>query len=149
MKKIKIGRTVKTKDKYLPTEEGKDKSTSKKGTQPKDKRWIAVISVNDKGELAAVRLTTKKQSNTTELKNYKKGNGKTTYFKHFVEIKDADGNPIKIDGVRFIENESKYDLNNRQVEKVRDTVLNHSRQASENEKKIAALESGDKKKKQD
>ena len=139
-----LGRTIKTKDIFLPIEKGKGIVS-----KPKDKRWIAVIDFNDKGELAVVKLTTEKQSNTSKLSGYKKGNGKTTYFKHFVEIKDADGNPIKIDGVRFIENESKYDLNNRQVEKVRDTVLNHSRQASENKKKIAALESGDKKKKQD
>lgn len=67
----------------------------------------------------------------------------------FVKFKDSDGKPIKIGGVRFIENDSKYDLNNRQVAKVRDTVLNHSRQATENKKKIAVLKNGDKKKKQD
>ena len=141
--KTKVGRTVKTKDEYLPIEKGKGKST------PKDKRWIAVIAVNDKGELAVVRLTTEKQSNTTKLKGYKKGNGQTTYFKHFVEIKDNQGKPIRIDGVRFIENDAKYDLNKRQVSQVRDRVLNHSRQASENKKKIAVINPDDKKKKQD
>lgn len=139
-KKTKIGRTVKTKDEYLPIEKGKGKST------PKDKRWIAVIAVNYKGELAVVRLTTENQPNTSELKNYKHGNGKTTYFKHFVEIKDSKGKPIRIDGVRFIENDEKYDLNKRQVSQVRDRVLNHSKQATENKKKIAAIKSDDKKK---
>lgn len=132
-KKTKIGRTVKTKDEYLPIEKGKGKST------PKDKRWIAVIAVNDKGELAVVRLTTEKQSNTTKLKGYKKGNGQTTYFKHFVEIKDNQGKPIRIDGVRFIENPKKYDLNDEQVKQVQDKVLNHSKPSSENRKKISKL----------
>lgn len=132
-KKTKVGRTVKTKDEYLPIEKGKGKST------PKDKRWIAVIAVNDKGELAVVRLTTEKQSNTTKLKGYKKGNGQTTYFKHFVEIKDNQGKPIRIDGVRFIENPKKYDLNDEQVKQVQDKVLNHSKPSSENRKKISKL----------
>ncbi len=137
-----IGRTIKTKDAYLPTNK---KSKSK----PKEKRWIAVISRNEVGELAVVRLTTEDQPNTTKLKDYNKGNGKTTYFKHFVEIEDVDGKPIKVDGVRFVENPKKYDLNGKQVAQVRDTVLNHSRQSSENKNKIAALKNGDKKKKQD
>lgn len=131
--KTKVGRTVKTKDEYLPIEKGKGKST------PKDKRWIAVIAVNDKGELAVVRLTTEKQANTTKLKGYKKGNGQTTYFKHFVEINDNQGKPIRIDGVRFIENPKKYDLNDEQVKQVQDKVLNHSKPSSENRKKISKL----------
>lgn len=64
-----VGRTIRTKDKYLPIEKCKGKS------EPKDKRWIAVIARNGKGELAVVRLTTEKQANTTQLKGYKKGNG--------------------------------------------------------------------------
>lgn len=128
-----IGRTIRTKDKYLPTDKSKGKS------EPKDKRWIAVIARNGKGELAVVRLTTEKQANTTQLKGYKKGNGKTTYFKHFVEIEDNNGNPIKIDGVMFIENDKKYDLNTEQVLQVSDKVLNHSKISSENRKKISKL----------
>ena len=138
-----VGRTIKTKDKYLPITNKKSES------KPKEKRWIAVISRNENGELGVVRLTTETQPNTTRLKGYNKGNGKTTYFKHFVEIEDADGNPIKIDGVRFIENPKEYDLTGKQVAQVRNTVLNHTRQSSENKNKIAALKNGDKKKKQD
>lgn len=134
-KKTKVGRTVRTKDTYLPIEKVKGKSKS----NPKEKRWIAVIAVNEKGELAVVRLTTEKQANTTELKNYDKGNGKTTYFKHFVEINDNQGKPIRIDGVRFIENPPEKDLTQSQVDKVKDKVLNHSKQSQENRKKIAEL----------
>ena len=131
--KCEVGRTVKTKDKYLPIAKGKGK------VNLKDKRWIAVIAVNDKGELAAVRLTTEKQAHTTVLKGYKQGNGKTTYFKHFVEINDSNGNPIKIDGVRFVENPKKYNLTGEQILQVSDKVLNHSKMSSENRKKISKL----------
>ena len=45
-----VGITIKTKDKYLPIVKGKVKS------EPKDKRWIAVISRNEKGELVNLML---------------------------------------------------------------------------------------------
>ena len=130
---VKVGRTVKTKDEYLPT--GKRGKPNK----PKDKRWIAVIELNAAGELAVVKLTTEEQANTTKLKGYKHGNGKTTYFKHFVEIEDNEGNPIKVDGVKFVENPKKYDLTGEQVEQVKDKVLNHSKMTTENRKKINKL----------
>lgn len=132
---VKVGRTIKTKDEYLPIDKrGKSKN-------PKDKRWIAVIAVNAAGELAAVKLTTEEQANTTKLKGYKHGNGGTTYFKHFVEIEDNEGNPIKIDGVKFVENSKEYDLNKRQVNQVQKKVLKHSRQATANQEKIKKLRS--------
>ena len=130
---VKVGRPIKTKDEYLPT--GKRGKPNK----PKDKRWIAVIELNAAGELAVVKLTTEEQANTTKLKGYKHGNGKTTYFKHFVEIEDNEGNPIKVDGVKFVENPKKYDLNDEQVTQVRKTALRHSRQATENQAKIKKL----------
>lgn len=70
---------------------------AKKGnsTKPKNKRIVAVIDSNSADELAVVRLTTQKQANTTELPTYKKGNKKETRFKHFVEITDNEGKPIK------------------------------------------------------
>ena len=130
---VKVGRTIKTKDKYLPVDK------RGKSSKPKDKRWIAVIELNAAGELAVVKLTTEEQANTTKLKGYKHGNGKTTYFKHFVEIEDNEGNPIKVDGVKFVANSKKYDLNDEQVAQVTDKVLNHSKMSSENRKKITKL----------
>ncbi len=56
--KVVIGRTIKTQDKYLPIAKGEKIS-------PKDKRWIAIIDFNEKGELAIVKLTTQEQPNTT------------------------------------------------------------------------------------
>ncbi len=127
-----IGRTVRTKDKFLPYDE-------KKVQKLKESRWVAVIDKNTNEELAVVRLTDEEQKNTTLLKGYKKGNKKKTYFKHFVEIMDKEGNPIKIDGVRFIENDKKNDLSSSQIEKVKDKVMRHSHQSQVNQAKIKQL----------
>ena len=51
-KRYPNGRTLKTKDKYLPIDR------NGKSTDPKDERWVAVIDSNRKDELAVVRLTT-------------------------------------------------------------------------------------------
>ncbi len=132
-KKVPNGRTLKTQDKYLPI--------AKKGnsTKPKNKRIVAVIDSNSADELAVVRLTTQKQANTTELPTYKKGNKKATRFKHFVEITDNEGKPIKIDGIKFIENGKEYDLSVSELRRVSEHVLKHTAQAEENKKKIAKL----------
>ena len=132
-KKVPNCRTLKTQDKYLPI--------AKKGnsTKPKNKRIVAVIDSNSADELAVVRLTTQKQANTTELPTYKKGNKKETRFKHFVEITDNEGKPIKIDGIKFIENGKEYDLSVSELRRVSEHVLKHTAQAEENKKKIAKL----------
>lgn len=127
-----IGRTIKTKDEHLPIVQNKVEKL-------KDERWIAVIEKNDQNELAVVRLTTQKQNNTSKLKGYKKGNGKETYYKHFVEVTDNNGNPIKVDGVRFIENGKQYDLTIEQVKAVKNKVYGHVKQAKQNNDKVKKL----------
>lgn len=132
-KKVPNGRTVKTKDKFLPVEK------KGKSTKPKDKRFVAVIDSNSDNELAIVRLTTREQENTTALPTYKKGNKKETRFKHFVEISDNEGKPIKIDGIKFIENNKEYDLSVGELKKIRETVFKHSKQATKNKTQIDKL----------
>lgn len=139
-KRYPNGRTIKTQDKYLPTDK------KGKSTKPKTKRRVVVVDSNRYDELAVVRLTTQNQPNTTELRTYKKGNGKTTYFKHFVEIMDDEGNPIKIDGKKFIENPWAWDLSADEIEYVRRGVFEGKRQSDDNKKKIAALKTSDGKK---
>ena len=139
-KRYPNGRTIKTQDKYLPTDK------KGKSTKPKTKRLVAIVDSNRYDELAVVRLTTQNQPNTTELRTYKKGNGKTTYFKHFVEIMDNEGNPIKIDGNKFIENPRAWDLSADEIEYVRRGVFEGKRQSDDNKKKIAALKTSDGKK---
>lgn len=78
------------------------------------------------------------------LPTYKKGNGERSFFKHFVETKDNAGGPIKVDGKKFKENAKNNDLTREEVLFVRDKVLGHVKQSSENKKKIATLkENGD------
>ena len=89
--------------------------------------------------MAVVRLTRQKQKNTTSLPTYKKGNRATTNFKHFVEIEDNEGNPIKVDGKKFQENPKNLDLNADELARVKNKVLEHCIQSSENKKKIADL----------
>ncbi len=132
-KKVPNGRTLKTKDEYLPQEKGKVKEL-------KDRRWVAVIDSNKENELAVVRLTDEQQKNTTYLPTYKKGNRRKTYFKHFVEIEDNAGNAIiATDSGKFQENPPKYDLSTRELEKIRDKVLNHTKQSSKNRENIDNL----------
>lgn len=136
-KSVPIGRTLKTKDKYLPYD-------PKKVRELKDRRWVAVIDKNTDEELAVVRLTDERQPNTTRLPTYKKGNRKDTYFKHFVETEDSEGNAIRVDGKKFIENLANYDLSSKEISLVKDKVLKHTRQSQENLQKINRLK--DKKK---
>jgi hypothetical protein len=132
------GRTIKTQDKHLPQEKNKVKEL-------KGKRWAVIVDSNRLDELAVVRLTGEDTPNTTPLPKYKKGNGRVTYFKHFVEIKDAEGNSIKIDGQRFIENPWIYDLSKQDVERIRKKVFSSVKQSGENKKKRDALKKrGDK-----
>lgn len=135
-KRYPDGRTLQTRDKFLPLDK-RGKSTS-----PKDERRVVIIDSNRRDELAVVRLTRQKQINTTSLPTYKKGNGKDSFFKHFVEIEDNERNPIKVDGIKFKENNPSQDLSRKELEIVKDKVLNHSRQAGENKKNISALKSG-------
>ena len=133
-KAVPIGRTVKTKDKYLPHD-------PKKVQELKDKRWVVVIDKNTNEELAVVRLTDEKQPNTTELPTYKKGNKRKTFFKHFVEIEDSEGKAIRIDGEKFIANASKYDLSKEEINIVQSIVRAHSKQAKSNKEKLKKLKS--------
>ena len=137
-KKVPIGRTIKTKDKYLPFDK-------RKVQKLKDERWVVVVDKNTNEELAIVRLTTKNSKNSTCLPTYKKGNKEMTYFKHFVEIEDKEGKPIKIDNRRFFENTKAFDLNKDEINLIQQTVRGKCKQAATNKEKIKKLKSSSKK----
>ena len=62
---------------------------------------------------------------------------KTSFFKHFIEIEDDEGKPIKADGYKFKENPWAYDLKKWQVEKIQNIVLHKVKQSKDNlEKKL-------------
>ena len=131
-KSVPIGRTLKTKDKYLPYD-------PKKVQKLKEKRWVAVIDKNTNEELAVVRLTDERQSNTTHLPTYKKGNRRDTYFKHFVETQDNEGKAIRVDGKKFVENLSKYDLSKDEIKLIQNKVYHRVKQSQSNNAKVQRL----------
>ena len=92
-KKMPIGRTFFTNDKYLP-------HSNKNAYKNVD---VVNIESNEKGDMIVVRLSKQKTRNTSPLRHH-------TYkgFKHFVEIEDFDKQPIK-NGEKFKQNSSKYD----------------------------------------
>ena len=137
--RVPIGRTLKTQDKYLP-------SDRKKVQELKDRRWVVVIDKNTNEELAVVRLTTETQPNSSPLPNYRHGNKKETRFKHFVETEDDEGNAIRVDGKKFLQNLKKYDLNEDQIKTIQNKVYHRVKQSQTNNEKIKRLKSRDPKK---
>lgn len=123
-KYIPWGRTLTTKDNYL----GKQKTGSKK-TRP-----VVVVDNNIRNELAVVPLSSKKGLNRTELKGYENPKTKQkTYYKHFLEIEDDEGNPITINE-KFRENHKNMDVPRRKVEEIRNTIFVKSKQRDRNKK---------------
>ena len=122
-KKVPKGRTLSTRDGYLS---GGKKTGSNKI------RPVVVIETNDYNDLAVVPLSSRKGNDRTRLKNYQQGQ---SYFKHYVEIQDDEGNPIRINR-KFKENHKNMDVSEEDVEKIRDKVFRHSRPPPENRKKM-------------
>lgn len=121
--KVPKGRTISTYDKYLP---GGKKTGSDK------KRPVVVIEANASNELAVVPLSSRTGKNRTRLKNYQQGQ---SYFKHFVEIEDNEGKPIKVNA-KFRENHPNMDVSKKDVESMRVILLNRSKSMNENRQKL-------------
>ena len=121
--KVPQGRTLSTYDRYL----GKGGKTGSKKERP-----VVVIETNDYNDLAVVPLSSREGKNRTRLKNYQQGQ---SYFKHYVEIQDDEGKPIRVNK-KFRENHSNMDVSNDDVEKIKDKVYNHCKASSANREKI-------------
>lgn len=121
MKKNKYvpwGRTLTTKDNYL----GKQKTGSKK-TRP-----VVVVDNNSRNELAVVPLSSKKGANRTKLKNYLQGK---SYYKHYLEIEDNEGKPIKVNN-KFRENHKNMDLSREDVLDIRQNIFTKAKTKQRN-----------------
>lgn len=81
--KVPQGRTLTTHDKYL----------DRKAKQPDKTRPVVVIETNERNDLAVVQLSSRNGKDRTRLKNYQQGQ---SYFKHYVEIMDDEGKPIRV-----------------------------------------------------
>lgn len=121
--RVPQGRTLKTQDNYF--------SGGKKTGSAKE-RPVVVIEANDRNDLAVVPLSTRDGKDRTRLKNYQQGQ---SYFKHYVEIQDDEGNPIRVNQ-KFKENHPNMDVSREDVKKIKDKVLSKSKPAPENRKKM-------------
>ena len=120
-KKIPLGRTFSTRDEFLD-----------KNTKSNKKRTVVLIETNTRDEMAVVSLSGSPGKNKTNLKDYQDGK---SYYKHFVEIEDSEGEPIKVND-KFRENNVDLDVSSRDVDLIRDKVLYHSRPSPQNREKI-------------
>lgn len=120
---IPWGRTLTTRDNYL----GRQKTRSNK-TRP-----VVVVDTNNEN-LAVVPLSSKKGADRTELKGY--NNPKTkqkTYYKHYLEIEDDEGQPIRVNK-KFRENHKNMDISQNKVMTIRDVIFNKSKTKQRNRK---------------
>lgn len=132
--KVPQGRTLSTYDHYL----GNGKKTGSKKVRP-----VVVIETNDYNDLAVVPLSSRQGRNRTRLKNYQQGQ---SYFKHYVEIQDDEGKPIRVNK-KFRENHPNMDVSRQDVERITDKVLYRSQPAKENRRKMDKFRSKKKNKK--
>lgn len=123
--KVPQGRTLTTRDKYL----------DKKARQPDKKRPVVVIETNGYNDLAVVQLSSRAGKDRSRLKKYQQGQ---SYFKHYVEIVDDEGKPIRVND-KFKENHPNMDVSRQEVDLIIDTVFNHSTPMSGNKKKIKSF----------
>ena len=91
-----------------------------------------VIEANENNDLAVVPLSSRQGKNRTRLKNYQQGQ---SYFKHYVEIADDEGKPIRVNK-KFKENHPNMDVSRQDVDIIIDTVLNHSKPMQANKKNM-------------
>ncbi len=116
-KKVPNGRTLQTRDEYLGSGKGK-KNIKPEHPNPNDLyRRVTVIDSNIQNELAIIKLGTKGRHS---LKKYLTGKSK---YNAYIEIEDNNGNRIKIDGVRFVENSSKRDISKEDVTEMKKYAL--------------------------
>lgn len=120
--RVPTGRTLKTKDNYLANSR----------TDSKKNRTVVVIENDGRDNLAVVPLSSRPGSHRTQMKNYQQGK---SYFKHFVEIEDDSGRPIRVNE-KFRANHKNQDVSEKDIEKIKNKVFFHSKPSLDNRNKI-------------
>lgn len=116
-KKVPNGRTLQTRDEYLGSGKGK-KDIKPDHPNPNDLyRRVGVVDSNNQNELAIIKLGTKGRHS---LEDYLTGKSK---YNAYIEIEDNEGNRIKIDGIKFIENSNKRDISKKDVTRMKKNAL--------------------------
>ncbi len=118
-----IGNVLSTHDKYLPNKKNKNAIMKE--------RRVAVVEQNKTGGLGVVKLTTQNTSNTTKIKDYRKGNGKDTFFKNFLETEDNEKKPIMVND-KFKTTDDKNKLKKSQINTIKQTLFDNIKQGSRN-----------------
>lgn len=124
-KNIPLGRTITTRDNYL----GKSKTGSTK------KRAALIVDKNKDGELGLVPMSGSKGKNRSKFKDLKY---KESYYKHFIEIEDNEGNPITINE-KFKENHKNMDVSLNEILDIRKHLTSSVKQAQTNKSKLEKL----------
>ena len=114
--KVKIGRTLQTRDNFL--EDGK--GYNKPGYENKGHyRRVAVVDTNKKNELAVTKLY---GHSGTPLPNYEKGKSR---YKNYILTKDDSGKPIKV-GKKFKLNSKNKNLTKKDINTIKKDALVNS-----------------------
>lgn len=131
-KKTYIGGTFKVSDNDLPhTNTGTNKIVN-----------LAIIDENNLKELAGVRLTTQESKNAIRFKTkHKLYKG----YKTFLITEFQDRTPIKANDKRLKENPWHNDLSVANIKEIEDKIYNHSKQSSDNNKKLSEFKNRQKK----
>lgn len=129
--KIKIGQTLESNDLFLPHNKNKP-------PKPK-KRPVITAFINQNNELGVIPGSTQDTRNTRYY-----GKHGIKYYRNVIEIEDNEGKPIKV-GKKFQLTDNCTELPKADVDIIIDNVVNHSRFASENRKKVENFENRHKK----
>ncbi len=120
---IPWGRTLTTNDIYL----------SRKKTNSNKVRPVVVVD-NYKDNLGVVPLSSRKGNNRTDLpKRKNKKTGQRTYYKHYFEIEDNEGQPIRVNE-KFKENHKNMDLSREEVLDIRQNIFTKAKTKQRNKK---------------
>lgn len=126
-KELPIGQTLETKDKHLPF----NKKTSQ---NPKNSRPVIIVekqkNPQGKEEYAIIAGSTQDTKNTTKYKKHGIG-----FYRHNLEVRDSVGQPI-MQNDKFRVTERSSQLPRKDVEKMKNHVLHHTKQSSENKRKM-------------
>lgn len=124
--RLLIGQTLETNDRFLPHKAGK---VPERKSRPV---IIANKQLNPKGveEYSIIPGSTKKTKNTTYY-----GKNGIEFYRHNVEVRDNEGNPIT-QNEKFKVTKKSSVLPNRDIDKIRNKVVNHTKFSSENKKKV-------------
>lgn len=120
-KKVPIGRTLQTRDEFLASGKGKKNIKPDHPSKRDLYRRVGVVDSNANDELAVIKLGTKGRH---ALKKYL--NGKSSY-NAFIEIEDNKNKPIKIDGIKFVENKPNRDISKQDIDEMLNNALHNNK----------------------